>query len=110
MPDPKKEPMIGKASRPTAIDYEASVSGLKVGELISILGAHAEQAKAHPEYVKPEHFKEVYKPEYYKPEYFKPDVFKEYKETVKEKEFTGPTGDPVEQLATRVAEILKKKS
>jgi hypothetical protein len=103
----KKEPMIGKSSRPTAIDYEASVSGLKVGELISLLSAHAATSREH---LKPEIYKpEFYKPEYYKPEYYKPDFAKEYKETIKEKEFTGPVGDPVEELANRVAEILKNK-
>ena len=91
MADPKKEPMIGKSSRPTAIDYDAPVSGMKLGELIAHLASHG---------VSREHLK---------PEVYKPDFAKEYKETVKEKEFTGPVGDPVEELATRVAEILKNR-
>jgi hypothetical protein len=110
MPDQKKEPMIGKSSRPTAIDYDAPLSSMKVGDLIGVLSAHAEQAKAHPEYYKPEAYKpDFYKPEYYKPELYKPDLLKEHKEHIKEKEFVTPTHDPVEDLANRVAEILKKK-
>jgi hypothetical protein len=106
----KKEPMIGKSSRPTAIDYDAPLSGMKVRDLLGVLGAHAgEQAKAHYEFYKPEFFKEFFKPEYFKPELYKPEQAKEYKETIKEKEFTSPTGDPVEDLANRVAEILKNK-
>jgi hypothetical protein len=111
MADPKKEPMIGKSSRPTAIDYDAPVSGMKLGELIAHLASHGvSREHLKPEVYKPEYHKpEFYKPDYYKPEYYKPDFAKEYKETVKEKEFTGPVGDPVEELATRVAEILKNR-
>ncbi len=102
----KKEPMIGKSSRPSPIDYDAPVAGMKLGELIGHLSSHV---AANREYLKPEHYKpEFYKPDYYKPEYYKPDFAKEYKETVKEKEFTLPV-DPVEELANRVAEILKNK-
>jgi hypothetical protein len=111
MAEQKKEPMIGKSSRPTAIDYDAPVAGLKVGELIGILSAHAaEHAKAHREYYKPEIYKpEFYKPEYYKPELYKPDFAKEHKEGAKEKAFvTDPTGDPLEELAARVAEHLRR--
>jgi len=111
MADPKKEPMIGKSSRPTAIDYDAPVSGMKLGELIAHLASHGvSREHLKPEVYKPEYHKpEFYKPDYYKPEYYKPDFAKEDKETVKEKEFTGPVGDPVEELATRVAEILKNR-
>jgi hypothetical protein len=83
MPE-KKEPMIGKENRPTAIDYDAPLAGMKVRDLLQILSAHhAEQAKAH--------YLEFYKPEYWKPEYWKPEVgkvpetFKEHKEGPKEK-------------------------
>jgi hypothetical protein len=107
MADQKKEPMIGKSSRPTAIDYDAPVSGMKLGELLGHLSAHA---AANREYIKPEYYKpEFYKPDFYKPELYKPDYAKEHKETIKEKAFTGPVGDPVEELAQRVAEILKNK-
>jgi hypothetical protein len=110
MADQKKEPMIGKSSRPTAIDYDAPLAGMKVRDLLTVLHAHsAEQAKAHYEFWKPEHFKELLKPEYLKPELYKPDQIKEFKETVKEKEFVGQTGDPVEELANRVAEVLKSR-
>ncbi len=85
MADQKKEPMIGKSSRPTAIDYDAPLSSMKVGDLLGVLSAHA---AANREYFKPEIYKpEYYKPEYYKPELYKPDYAKEHKETIKEKEF-----------------------
>jgi hypothetical protein len=111
MTEQKKEPMIGKSSRPTAIDYDAPLAGMKVRDLLGILSAHSnEQAKTHYEFYKPEYFKpDFYKPESYKPELYKPDQAKELKETIKEKEFVGVTGDPVEDLATRVAEVLKNR-
>lgn len=111
MAEQKKEPMIGKSSRPSAIDYDAPLAGMKVRDLLGILSAHTnEQAKTHYEFYKPEYYKpDYFKPEYYKPEYYKPDFAKEFKETIKEKEFTGPTGDPVEELANRVAEVLKNR-
>jgi hypothetical protein len=115
MADPK-EPMIGKSSRPSPIDYDAPLSGMKVKDLLGVLSAHAatnEQLK--PEHVKPDLFKpEHYKPEYYKPDFYKPEYFKEFYKP----EFTKPDlfkggggspGDPVEQLAERVAEVLKNK-
>ena len=105
MADPK-EPMIGKSSRPTPIDYDAPVGNMKVKDLLGILSAHGgEQLKTVPEhfkpeyykpdYFKPEHFKEFYKPEFLKPDYFKGGP--------------GDPGDPIEQFAQRVAEVLKNK-
>jgi hypothetical protein len=106
----QKEPMIGKSSRPTAIDYDAPLSGMKVRDLLGILSAHSgEQAKSHHEFYKPEFYKPDFYKEYFKPELYKPDLLKEHKETIKEKEFTGPTGDPIEQIANRIAEVLKNK-
>jgi len=111
MTEQKKEPMIGKSSRPSAIDYDAPLAGMKVRDLLGILSAHSsEQARAHYEFYKPEYFKpDYYKPEYYKPEFYKPDQIKEFKEGIKEKEFVGGAGDPVEELANRVAEVLKNR-
>jgi hypothetical protein len=104
----EKEPMIGKSSRPSPIDYDAPLTNMKVRDLLGILSAHSgEQAKSHYEFYKPE----FYKPDFYKEhfkEIYKPDTLKEFKETVKEKEFTNPV-DPVEQLANRVAEVLKNR-
>jgi hypothetical protein len=105
MADPK-EPMIGKSSRPTPIDYDAPVGNMKVKDLLGVLSAHAgEQLKTLPEHFKPEYYKpDYFKPEYfkefYKPEFLKPDYFKGG---------PGNPGDPVEQLAQRVAEVLKNK-
>jgi hypothetical protein len=110
MADPK-EPMIGKSSRPTPIDYDAPVANMKVKDLLGILSAHAgEQLKTLPEHYKPE----FYKPEYYKPDYFKPEYFKEFykPEFLKPDYFKGSLGDPgdpIEQFAQRVAEVLKSK-
>ncbi len=106
----QKEPMIGKSSRPTPIDYDAPLTGMKVRDLLGVLSAHSnEQGKANLEFYKPEYYKPDFYKEHFKPEIYKPDYFKEFKETVKEKEFTSGGGDPVEKLATRVAEILKNK-
>jgi hypothetical protein len=115
MADPK-EPMIGKSSRPTPIDYDAPVAGMKVRDLLAVISAHggeqlkAEQLKTHPEYFKPEH----YKPEYFKPDFYKPEYFKEYQkpEFLKGdslKEFKEGPGDPIEQIANRVADVLKSR-
>jgi hypothetical protein len=102
----QKEPMIGKSSRPTPIDYDAPLSGMKVRDLLGVLSAHS---SANLEFYKPEYYKPDFYKEHFKPEIYKPDYLKEHKETIKEKEFIGGSGDPVEQLATRVAEILKNK-
>jgi hypothetical protein len=108
MADPK-EPMIGKSSRPSPIDYDAPLTGMKVRDLLGVLSAHTnEQIKT--ERIKPEH----YKPEYFKPDYYKPEYFKEFykPEFIKPDYFKGgggSPGDPVEQLAERVAEVLKSK-
>ena len=98
--------MIGKESRPTAIDYDASLAGMKVRDLLEVLSAHnAEQAKSSSlEFFKPE----FWKPECWKPEYWKPETFKEQKESVKEKQFR-PDPGTVEQIATCVTELLKEK-
>jgi len=91
----KKEPMIGQESRPTAIDYDASIADWKVRDLMALIGAQmphaAEQAKTTPipENLKPEfHKPEWVKPEFHKPEWVKPEWFKPEKELAKpEKEF-----------------------
>jgi hypothetical protein len=108
MSDQKKEPLIAKSSRPTAVDYDAPLSGMKVSDLLGVLSAHSAQQAHFYEFYKPE----FYKPEFYKPDYFKPPEYvKELKtETVKEKEFVTPTSpDPIEDLANRVAAKLKSK-
>src|SRR5580765_1518052 len=116
----KKEPMIGKENRPSPIDYDAPLSGMKVRDLLGVLSAHSsEQVKAFPEQFKPEHFKpEFYKPETFKPEHLKPEHFKPevYKELLKpefskpvEKEFPSDPGDIIQQVAERVVNVLKER-
>lgn len=47
----QKEPMIGKQSRPSAIDYNAPVAGMKLGDVVGAVGAHlSEQTKMFPEF------------------------------------------------------------
>jgi hypothetical protein len=121
---PKKEPMIGKENRPTPIDYDAPLSGMKVRDLLGVLSAHSsEQLKNYPEYFKPEQLKpehlkpefykpESLKPEHYKPEYFKPEIFKEFQ---KPEAFKPPEGfkpdptDLIQQVAERVVGVLKER-
>jgi len=103
MPDQKKEPMIGKENRPSAVDYNAPVSGLKVGELVGVMSSHLFEIWK-PEYYKPEYFK----PEFWKPEFWKPEAFK----PPQEKEFRPASGineQLVEQVAVRVIEVLKER-
>jgi hypothetical protein len=127
----KKEPTISQESRPTAMDYDASIADWKVRDLMALIGAQmphaAEQAKVTPipENLKPE----FHKPEWVKPEWFKPEkelakpekeFFKGEKEFIKpEKEFLKPElskppiqpdpADLVERVATRVVEILQQR-
>ena len=133
----KKEPMIGRKDRPTAIDYDAKISDWKVKDLLAVVSAQVvEQLKYTPvpENLKPERLKpEVWKPEkeIHKPEkelrkpekeIIKPEkerlkpekeIFKPEKERLKpelskpEKEFE--ISDLVERVATRVVELLQKK-
>jgi hypothetical protein len=131
----KKEPMIGKENRPSPIDYDAPLSGMKVRDLLGVLSAHSsEQVKAFPEQFKPEHFKpefykpETFKPEQFKPEFYKPETFKPehlkpeyvkpeaFKELLKpefskpvEKEFPSDPGDIIQQVAERVVNVLKER-
>jgi len=100
---PKKEPMISSENRPTAIDFEAPVSQLKVRELLALVpwGEYfkvekeitKELHKVEKEHFKPETHKppvnfleanktetskaETVKPETFKPEIFKPEISKE---------------------------------
>lgn len=99
----QKEPMIGKESRPSAIDYNAPVSGLKVGELLGALTPHFLEFYK-PEFWKPEYFKpEFWKPEFWKPEVFKPPVEKEFKPE------GGISEQLVERITVRVIEALKER-
>jgi hypothetical protein len=125
----KKEPMIGKESRPTAIDYDAPISDWKVRDLVAVLNSQMERLKYTPI---PEELKPELKPEWYKPERLKPEIIKGEKELVKpekellkpekeilkpeqlkpellkvEKEFEIP--DLVEKVATRVVEMLEER-
>jgi hypothetical protein len=89
---PKKEPMISSENRPTAIDFEAPVSQLKVRELLTLVpwGEYfkvekeiaKELHKVEKEHFKPETHKppapflEISKPEISKPETSKPETAK----------------------------------
>ncbi len=145
MPNEKKEPMIGKADRPTPIDYDAPISNFKLRDLVAVVNAQMlEHLKHIPEILKPEHIKpETHKPELVKSEkeifkvekeFHKPEkeilkvekeVAKPEKELLKpEKEFFKPEltkpeftkpeketglGDPVEQIAQRVVQLMKQQ-
>lgn len=102
MPE-KNEPMIGKENRPSAVDYNAPVANLKVGELVGALSSHLYELWK-PEYYKPEYWKpEFWKPEFWKPEAFKPPVEKEFKPE-------GPVNEQlVEKITVRVIEALKQR-
>lgn len=65
---PKKEPMISSENRPTAIDFEAPVSQLKVRELLTLV-PWGEYFKVEKEIAKELHKveKEHFKPETHKP-------------------------------------------
>jgi len=96
MPAEKKEPMIGKASRPSAINYDAPVSEFKVRDLVALVNSQMlEFAKytPQPEQLKPEQ----YKPERYKPETLKPELVKSEKELVK----------PEKELVKAEKELIK---
>ena len=77
MPAEKKEPMIGRASRPSAIDYDAPVSEFKLRDLVAVVNSQMLEFVKYtpqPEQLKPEHYKpERYKPETSKPEHVKPE-------------------------------------
>jgi len=120
----KKEPMIGQASRPTAIDYDAPIANFKLRDLHAVIYAHLsekELLKVEKELHKPE--KELYKPEkelfkpekekeFHKPEkeLLKPEHFKPEKEILKP-ELTKPEkpidDSIIDQIATRIAQKLK---
>ena len=107
----RREPMIGKENRPSAIDYNAPVAGMKVGDLLGVVGAHlSEQVKAFPEFWKPEYFKpEFWKPEFFKPEFFKPEVFKPPVEKEFKPEGGGLSDQLIERVTVRVIEALKER-
>lgn len=111
MAEKKKEPMIGKESRPTAIDYDAPISNWKVRDLTAVISAQIFEHLKYtpiPEYMKPEKElgkpeKELLKPEKerMKPEQLKPEkeLYKPEKEQLKpEKERMKPERFKPEQL------------
>jgi hypothetical protein len=100
-----KEPMIGEASRPTAIDFDAEMSKVTLRQLSAVITAQIEVFKAEKEVIKPEKEKEQFKPEkekeWSKPEKealkgekeketFKPEKEKEQLKPEKEKEWSKP--------------------
>ena len=124
---PDKGPMIDKESRPSPIDYEASIHDWKVRDLLAVVRADAERMKQEPELIKPEwqkpeHLKpERFKPEQFKPEHFKPERFKPEqlkpeqlkpeKEGLKPEKEVKPDWDQefevlVDQLSTRLSAKL----
>lgn len=130
--DTMKDPMIDRANRPSAIDYEASISDWKVADLLAVITATTERAKytpipeLKPEDLKPELGKERLKPELSKPEKeilkgelskVEKEVLKGEKEALKgEKEYSKPdpwreqfTDKFVDQVANRVVQILEEK-
>jgi hypothetical protein len=123
MAERQKEPMIGQEQRPTAIDYDAPISGLKVRDFLTLF-PWGEYFKVEKEISKELHKveKEHFKPEtHLKPELLKAE-FKQEKEILKEllkpegfkgeKEFKP---DPalleslVDRVATRVVAVLKQQ-
>jgi len=110
----KKEPMIGRQDRPTAIDFDAPIANFKLRDLYAVIHSqlHTEKEilKVEKEHVKPEKEKEHFKPEKEK-EYFKPE-----KELLKpEKELSKPELskpiDPrlIDQIVETVIERMKAK-
>jgi hypothetical protein len=125
----KKQPMISQSQRPSPIDFEQPLSNLKAGDLHTMM-----QTVLLPEIQKNEKVVEHVKPEQFKPENFKvekvveqlkPENFKVEKvvEQLKPESFkpegAKPEGgkpgpieigqDTIEQIATRVADILKTR-
>jgi hypothetical protein len=122
---PKKEPMISSENRPTAIDFEAPVSQLKVRELLALVPwaeyfkvekeITKELHKVEKEAIKPETHKpaptfleankaetvkpETFKPEIHKPEIHKPEIFKPEitKPEISKPEFSKPEFSKVEK-------------
>lgn len=81
MPAEKKQPMIGQADRPTAIDYDAPITSFKLRDLVAVVNSQMLEYLKYtpqPEYLKPE----IFKPEHIKPEHIKPEkeIFKSEKE------------------------------
>jgi hypothetical protein len=119
----KKEPMIGRESRPTAMDFDAPISNFKLRDLYAVIHGHfteKEIVKVEKEHFKPEKEKEYFKPEkelfkppeLLKPERLKPEYFKPEKELLKpEKELSKPEKPidegVIDEIATRVAEKLR---
>jgi hypothetical protein len=111
-----KEPMIGREQRPTATDFEAPISDMKLRDLMAVIEAQIrpekEILKSEKEFHKPE--KELLKTE---KEFRKPEGFKPEKEFLKpEKELSKPEKEAgrilpeqVEQIAQRVAELMKNQ-
>ena len=111
-----KDPMISRDQRPTAVDFDVPISDFKLRDLVSVIQAqiHPEKefAKGEKELHKPE--KEHFKPEkeFRKPEHFKPEkeFLKPEKELSKpEKETGGFSPEQIEQIAQRVAELMKSQ-
>jgi hypothetical protein len=106
-----KEPMIGEASRPTAIDFDAEMSKVTLRQLSAVITAQIEVFKAEKEVIKPEKEKEQFKPEKEK-EWSKPE--KEALKGEKEKEQLKPEGfkpelKPFDQIADRIAQTAADK-
>jgi hypothetical protein len=127
----KKEPMIDRDSRPTAIDYDVPISDWQMRDLVAVIRSEIEQAQKYtpipeeikpetskperwkPESIKPEFTKpEKIKPERIKPERLKPELTKAEKEALKpekemlkpEKEYTKPEKEfDIPDLVDRVA-------
>jgi hypothetical protein len=103
MPAEKKEPMIARSSRPSAIDYDAPVSDFKLRDLVALVNSQMLEFVKYtpqPEQLKPEQYKpERYKPEMLKPEHVKPEKehFKPEKEQIK----------PEKELVKAEKELIK---
>jgi hypothetical protein len=118
----KREPMIDQQNRPTAIDFDMSISDFKLRDLYAVASqVHTEkeirktekeiikekELKLEKEHFKPEKEKELFKGEKEK-ESFKPE-----KEVLKpEKELSKPEFKPIvpgwmEQIVDQVVERLK---
>jgi hypothetical protein len=105
----KKEPLISKENRPTAIDYDMPIGNFKLGDLQAVIHAQIsehfkeKELKPEKEILKGDHFKENVEKEISKGDHFKEKVEKEIlkgdhlKEKV-EKEIRKPEGFKPEGL------------
>src|SRR6266404_537681 len=99
-----KDPMISREQRPTAVDFDIPISDFKLRDLVSVIQA---QIRPEKEILKSE--KELHKPE--------KELFKTEKEFLKpekelsrpEKEVGGFSPEQLEQIAQRVAELMRSQ-